>query len=113
LSSGALCQVSPADSIWKSEIVLESRAASGLSPDGEAFDHHRLEPVGGAIDGGAQTSRPGPVVVSAEFSSLLEEGLNARFREATIELAFLTAMVLALVVSLRMLQRQNAPVAVL
>ncbi len=53
------------------------------------------------------------LVVSAEFSSLLEQGLNARFREATIELALLTAMVLALVVSLRTLQRRNSPVSVL
>jgi len=47
------------------------------------------------------------LVVTAAVSALMEKGQAAHFQEAMIELALLTLMVIALVVSLRLLQAQK------
>jgi hypothetical protein len=48
------------------------------------------------------------LVITAEFSKLLEQG-EVAFRNAMIELALLTVMIVALVASLLMLRRRGAP----
>src|SRR5262245_32219705 len=48
------------------------------------------------------------LVITAEFSKLLEQG-EVAFRNAMIELGLLTLMVVALVASLMMLRRRGAP----
>ena len=52
------------------------------------------------------------LVVTAEFSKLIELGESA-FRNAMIELALLTVLIVALVVSLAILRRRGAPASTL
>src|SRR6185503_68780 len=52
------------------------------------------------------------LVVTAEFSKLIEVGESA-FRNAMIELALLTVLIVALVVSLAILRRRGAPASTL
>jgi len=47
------------------------------------------------------------LVVTAQVSTLMEKGQDAHFQEAMVELALLTLMVVALVVSLRLLQARK------
>jgi len=47
------------------------------------------------------------LVVTAQVSTLMEKGQDAHFQQAMIELALLTLMVVALVVSLRLLQTRK------
>ena len=61
LLARTLGELGAADPIRKTEIVLDLRAGAGLAADGEAFDEHGLQPLGGAIDRGAQPGRAGAV----------------------------------------------------
>jgi hypothetical protein len=47
------------------------------------------------------------LVVTAEFATLPEKGPNGPFHNAMLELALLTIMVVALVVSLRILRKRG------
>ncbi len=48
-----LGELRSADALREAEIILDLRARACLAADSEAFDHGRLQPFGGGIDGGA------------------------------------------------------------
>ena len=74
-----------------------------------SFREHTLVPEPFLIVGLIAATRR-ILVLTAEFARLLEKG-EAAFRNAMIELALLTLMVLALVASLMMLRRRGTAVA--
>lgn len=73
-----------------------------------SFREHALVPEPFLIIGLIAATRR-ILVVTAQFSGLLEKGVDAHFRQAMLELALLTLMVVALVVSLRLLRGQSRP----
>src|SRR5712691_4830906 len=72
-----------------------------------SFREHALVPEPFLIVGLIAATRR-ILVVTAEFGALLEKGVESQFRNAMIELALLTAMVVALVASLRLLRKRDA-----
>jgi uncharacterized membrane protein (DUF373 family) len=71
-----------------------------------SFREHTLVPEPFLIVGLIAVTRR-ILVVTAEFATLLEKGNDAAFRNAMLELALLTIMVVALVVSLRVLRKRG------
>jgi hypothetical protein len=72
-----------------------------------SFREHTLVPEPFLIVGLIAATRR-ILVLTAEFSDLIDRGETA-FRNAIIELALLTMMVLVLVISLAMLRRRGGP----
>ena len=71
-----------------------------------SFAEHTLVPEPFLIVGLIAVTRR-ILVVTAEFATLLEKGNDSAFRNAMLELALLTIMVVALVVSLRVLRKRG------
>ena len=71
-----------------------------------SFREHTLVPEPFLIVGLIAVTRR-ILVVTAEFSTLLEKGSESAFRNAMLELALLTVMVVALVTSLRILRKRG------
>jgi uncharacterized membrane protein (DUF373 family) len=71
-----------------------------------SFREHALVPEPFLIVGLIAATRR-ILVVTAEFGTLLEKGVESQFRNAMIELALLTLMVVALVASLRLLRKRD------
>lgn len=71
-----------------------------------SFREHTLVPEPFLIVGLIAVTRR-ILVVTAQFATLFEKGDSGTFRSAMLELALLTLMVVALVVSLRILRRRT------
>ena len=71
-----------------------------------SFREHTLVPEPFLIVGLIAVTRR-ILVVTAEFSTLLEKGSDSAFHNAMLELTLLTIMVVALVVSLRILRKRG------
>src|SRR6202035_3013437 len=56
-----LGKIGAADPAGEAEVIFNLRARSGLTTDGRAFDHDRLQPVRGAVTRRAEPRRPGAV----------------------------------------------------
>jgi hypothetical protein len=57
LPPGPLGQLAAADAVGEPEVVLDAAALAGLPAGRLALDEHRPQPLGGAVDGGAQPGR--------------------------------------------------------
>jgi hypothetical protein len=71
-----------------------------------SFREHTLVPEPFLIVGLIAVTRR-ILVLTAQFATLFEKGDSAAFRSAMLELSLLTIMVVALVISLRLLRRQH------
>ena len=71
-----------------------------------SFREHTLVPEPFLIVGLIAVTRR-ILVVTAEFATILEKGNDAAFRNAMYELGLLTAMIVALVISLRLLRKRG------
>src|ERR1700722_17983749 len=69
-------QVGAAQSIWKSEIVLDPRTGSRLAARGPAFDEQGFQSFRCPIDAGGQTCRSGPYDHHV-INSVLDIGIQA------------------------------------
>ena len=54
LSARPIGQLAARHPVRKAEIVLDPRALAGLTAGRGAFDEHRAQPLGSAVDGGGQ-----------------------------------------------------------
>ena len=54
LPARALGQLAAGHPVGKAQVVLDPRALAGLAAGGGAFDEHRAQSLGGAVDGGGQ-----------------------------------------------------------
>jgi uncharacterized membrane protein (DUF373 family) len=72
-----------------------------------SFREHTLVPEPFLIVGLIAVTRR-ILVLTAQFATLFEKGNSAAFQSAMLELALLTVMIVALVVSLRMLRKRDA-----
>ena len=59
LHDGALRQLAAGDAGGEAEVVLDPHAAAGLAAGRRALQHHRAQPLGGAVDRRGQPRRPG------------------------------------------------------
>ena len=57
LGDGAAGQLRAADPRREAEVVLDPARGPGLAAEHGALDHQRVEPLGGAVDGGAEPGR--------------------------------------------------------
>ena len=71
-----------------------------------SFREHTLVPEPFLIVGLIAVTRR-ILVLTAQFATLFEKGDSSAFRSAMLELALLTIMIVALVISLRLLRRQH------
>jgi len=119
-SSAAALLVTSAVSLWQSvaagapvgdivhlldRILLVLMIVELLYTVQVSFREHTLVPEPFLIVGLIAVTRR-ILVVTAQFATLLEKGPEASFRNAMIELALLTAMVVALVASLAILRKR-------
>ena len=58
LHHGAARQIATAKPHRKSQIIFDARTHAGLPARSFAFDHHRVQTFGGAVNGGGQTRGP-------------------------------------------------------
>ena len=75
-----------------------------------SFREHTLVPEPFLIVGLIAVTRR-ILVLTAQFATLFEKGNTVAFQSAMLELALLTVMVVALVVSLRMLRKRAPAIA--
>ena len=61
LVAGAFGQLRAGDPVRKAKVILDVRTAPGLAAHRPALDDDRPQPLGGRVDGGAQTGRPGAI----------------------------------------------------
>ena len=58
LHAGALGELHARDPGWEAEVVLDPRRGPRLAAGGHRVDRHRLESLGGAVDGGRESGGP-------------------------------------------------------
>src|ERR1700746_4034531 len=84
--SGPACQLPSADTIGKSEIIVDSGRASRLPADGRPFENDGSQSFGGPVYGGAQPGRSRSInrkIISLMFRTTKpikggSEGANSR-----------------------------------
>ena len=59
LDDGPLGQLRARDPRREPQVVLDPGGGARLAAGGHGVDHDGVEPLGGAVDGGGQTARPG------------------------------------------------------
>ena len=57
LGDEALGQVSAADAVGKSGVVVDALGDAGLAAEPAALDHHGVDALAGGVDGGRETGR--------------------------------------------------------